>query len=63
MKCPYRKFSLEYNHFGSQEYNHHEEFEECYKDECPFYIKTDKCEFCMRAKVEVIENNVKNYTI
>ena len=62
MKCPYRKFWLEYQHFGSQEYNHHEEFEECYKSECPFYIKRDKRELCTRAKLEVIENNATKYS-
>lgn len=63
MKCPFRKFSLEYDHFVSGEKHHHEEYEECYKDDCPFYAKTEKRELCTRAKLEVIENNVKNYTI
>ena len=63
MKCPYRKFTVEYNHFGSSEYNHHEEYEECYQYDCPFYVKTDKRELCIRAKLGVIVNNSITYTI
>lgn len=62
MKCPYRKFALEYQHFGSEEFHHHEEFEECYKYDCPFYIKIEKREVCTRAKLEVIENNATKYS-
>lgn len=62
MKCPFRKFSLEYQHFGSQEFNHHEEFEECYKDDCPFYVKTGERDLCKRVLVEVIENNATKYS-
>lgn len=62
MKCPYRKFVLEYNHFGSPEHHRHEEYEECYKGECPFYIKRDERELCTRAKLEVIENNGTKYS-
>ena len=54
MKCPFRKFSLEYEHFVSGEKHHHEEFEECYENDCPFYLKTEKKEHCKRCLTEVI---------
>lgn len=63
MKCPYRKFSLEYELCISGEKHHHEEFEDCYKHDCPFYVKRENRELCRRAFIEVIENNDKNYAI
>lgn len=63
MKCPFRIHSIERDNFMDGAKQHNEEFEECYKNDCPFYAKKEKREFCMRANLEVITNHVENYTI
>ena len=50
MKCPFRIHSIEYDSFMSGEKHHHEEFEECDENECPFYVKTlMNKEYCKRV--------------
>lgn len=37
MKCPYRKAVYIYRNSHDSETERHEEYEDCYKNDCPFY--------------------------
>lgn len=38
MKCPYRKAVYIYRNSHDSETERHEEYEDCYKDDCPYYV-------------------------
>lgn len=60
MKCPYRKVIIDLKDMGLS--GTEEQFSECYKDECPFYVPEKQFsgnihtpEYCGRAYKEIKE--------
>ena len=66
MKCPYRKTTFDLKGVGLS--GTEEQFQECYKEECPFYIAERRFqggiivpEYCGRANKELKENQNGKY--